>query len=328
MADIANDKTTIAVKRKMAQVDAIINNIKEQQERLLRQEIKAKQEERRSEVERMYEDALELLRSRQYERAKMKWEALEKISPDYRATRQYLSRIDEDKKRADLQAMAEAEKTRADRLKQLQEKEQIATKRRLAQEEEQQRAVEQQQQTQLVQLASKASEINDDIIRLSKEQNYGAMKEKFEELQSTVSALTALKDAMAQAKDRQNRGKQLAQEDLRRHNKEIQAYAPPVKPPSAALSHQPDTADQYKRREVMREQAMLFSEAVDCYRHKKYTQAQLLFGELANQHDRRAEAWLKKVDRALSEELLKVKQAQEREQTAFIADQVKGPAQT
>ena len=30
----------------------------------------------------MYEDALELLRSRQYERAKMKWEALARISPD------------------------------------------------------------------------------------------------------------------------------------------------------------------------------------------------------------------------------------------------------
>jgi len=324
VADIANDRTTIAVKRKMAQVDAIINNIKEQQERLLRQEIKSKQERRRSEAEKMYEDALELLRVRQFEKAKMKLEALERFSPDYRATRQYLSHIDQEQKRADLQAMAEAEKTRADHVKQLQEKEQIATKRRLAQEEDQQRALEQKQQSQLDQLAFKASEINDDIIRLSKEQNYAAMKEKFEELQNTVSALTALKDAMTQAKDRQNRGKQLAQEDLRRHHKEIQAYATsPMKSPSAALSHQPDTADQYKRREVMREQAMLFSEAVDCYRHKQYTQAQLLFGELANQHDRRAEAWLKKVDRAISEEVLKAKQAQEREQTAFIADQLK-----
>ena len=334
IADIANDKTTIAVKRKMAQVDEIINNIKGQQERLLRQmhqeewlkqqqEAKAKQERRRSEAEKMYGDALELLRDRQYEKAKMKLEALERFSPDYKATRQYLSRIDQEQKRADLQAMAQAEKTRADRLKQLQEKEQIEAKRRLAQEEDQQRALEQKQQTQLAQLAFKASEINDDIIRLSKEQNYEAMKRRFEELESTVSALTALKDAMAQAKDRQNRGKQLAQEDLRRHNKEIQAYAPPVKLPSAALSGQPNTADQYKRREVMREQAMLFSEAVDCYRHKKYTQAQLLFGELANQHDRRAEAWLKKVDRAVSEEVLKAKQAQEREQTAFIADQLR-----
>ena len=68
---------------------------------------------------------------------------------------------------------------------------------------------------------------------------------------------------------------------------------------------------------------MLFSEGVDRYEHKKYTQAKLLFGELADQHDRRAEAWLKKVDRAITRELLRSQEGEERERTAFIADQLR-----
>ena len=335
ISGIADDKTTIATKRKMAQVDAIINNINRQQERLLhqieqeqmfkeQQEAKTRAERRHVQIEAMYADAVDLLRSRNYAKAKTKFLELENASPNYKSTRRYLSRIDQDKNRADLQAAAEAERTQAEHAEQLHKQEQIEAKRRADQEAEEQRAAEQKQQIQLAQLAARASDINDDIIRLSQEQNYGAMKERFAELESTVSALSALKDTIARSKDHQGRGKQLEQEEIRRHNKETNTYRPQVKETPPALSHnKPDTADQYKRRETARSQAMLFNEAVDCYKHKKYTQAQLLFGELANQHDRRSEAWLKKVDRAISEDLLKAKEAEERQRTAFIADQLK-----
>ena len=93
----------------MAQVDEILNNLKENKERLLRQmqeeqwkrqqeESKAKQEEHRAEAEKMYQMALEYLRSHDYAKAKIKFLELENIIPDYKATRRYLSRIEEDHK--------------------------------------------------------------------------------------------------------------------------------------------------------------------------------------------------------------------------------------
>jgi hypothetical protein len=78
---------------------------------------------------------------------------------------------------------------------------------------------------------------------------------------------------------------------------------------------------------MTQEQNTLFSEGVDRYEHKKYSQAKLLFGELANQHDRRAAPWLKKVDRAITRELLRSREDEERERTAFIADQLKAQHQ-
>ena len=73
----------------------------------------------------------------------------------------------------------------------------------------------------------------------------------------------------------------------------------------------------------MREQNMLFNEGVDCYRNRRYSQAKLLFSELADQHDSRADGWLKKMDRAITQELLKSQEGQARERTVFIADQLK-----
>ena len=192
-----------------------------------------------------------------------------------------------------------------------------------------------QQQASLKELAQKASGINDDIIRLSKEQDYEGMKAKFTELENTVTALTTLKDEMSKAKDRRLREKQLARESARqradmlksqeREDRQIRAYysVQPLKEYRPVLSIQPNDADHYRRREIMQEQNTLFSEGVDRYEHKKYTQAKLLFGELADQHDRRAEAWLKKVDRAITQQLLKSEESEERERTAFIADQLK-----
>lgn len=41
----------------------------------------------------------------------------------------------------------------------------------------------------------------------------------------------------------------------------------------------------------------LLRQGVDCYKHKQYDQAELLFNALADQHDRRAVAWIKKIER-------------------------------
>ena len=350
IADISNDRSTAQTKRKMAQVDKILKSLKENKERLLRQmhqeewkrqqeETKAKQEERRAQAEKMYQEAMEYLRSHDYAKAKIKFMGLENIIPDYKAAHRYLSRIEEDQKQENAQAVTNYEKNEAAHLKQLQDKENAEAERRTQQEQEKQRNIEQEQQAALQNLAQKASAINDDIILLSRQQDYEAMKAKFTELENTVAALTTLKDAMAKKKDLQGREKELARESTRqradmlrsekREDRQIRAYykVQPLKEYRPVLSDQPSNADHFKRRDIMQEQNMLFSEGVDRYEHKKYTQAKLLFGELADQHDRRAEVWLKKVDRAITRELLRSQEGEERERTAFISDQLRAQRQ-
>jgi tetratricopeptide (TPR) repeat protein len=346
IADIADDNPTIQTKRKMAQVDGILKNLKENKERLLRQmqeeqwkrrqkDLEAKREERRAEAEKKYQEGTEFLRSHEYAKAKIKFLELENVFPDYKATRRNLLIIESSLKKANVEAVTKYEQNQAGYLKQLQDKENAAQLRQVQEDQEKQQVIEQQQQSSLKELSQKASGINDDIIQLSKSQDYAAMKLKFAELENTVTALTTLKDEMAKEKDHQQRAKQLARESAhqradmlssqKKEDQRIHAYysAEPQKEYRPILSNQPADADQYKRREIMQEQNMLFSEGVDRYEHKKYTQAKLLFGELADQHDYRAEVWLKKVDRAITQQLLRGEEAEERERTAFIADQVR-----
>jgi len=350
VAEMSNDRSTAQMKRKMAKVNEILNSLKKAKERLLRhmqeeqwkekqEESKSKQEERRAEADKMYHDGVEYLRSHDYASAKIKFLELENIIPDYKATRRYLNRIENEQEQAGVEAVTGNEKLESAHLGLLQNKENTAEFLRNQQDQEKQQKQEQQQQASLKDFAQKASDINDDIIRLSQNQDYEGMKAKFTELENTVTALTTLKDEMANEKDRHARDQQLALESAdqrakmhsaqEREDREIHAYyrAEPLKEYRPVLSNQPSDADHYKHREIMQEQNMLFNEGVDRYEHKKYTQAKLLFGELADQNDRRAESWLKKVDRAITRELLRSQEGEERERTAFIADQLKAQRQ-
>lgn len=333
IADIADDKSTVQTKKKMAQVDEVLRNLKENKERLVRQmqeeeskrkleESKAKQKEQRDEAERLYQDAQGYLRANDYVNAKVRFLALENIIPDYKATRRYLKSIEEEQKKESAKTIIANGQKEADYLKQIQDKENTEMVNRIEKQNEDRVRLGQIQQEALKELTQKASDINDDIIRLSKDQNYEVMKAKFAELESTVSALAALKDTMAQEKERSSR-KELFLSPVGGSNIALPVERFEGKRPI----FKPSSADIYKRREVVQEQNTLFREAVDRYEHQKYTQAKLLFGELANMHDHRAYGWLKKVDRAITGELLRSQAGEERERTAFIADQLKAQRQ-
>ncbi|MDE1920997.1 MAG: hypothetical protein KGI24_06050 [Candidatus Omnitrophica bacterium] len=334
IADIADDKSTIQTKAKMAQVDEILNGLKANKERLY-------QEDLASEVEKFYQQGRDYLGSHDYANAKIKFMEVEHIWPDYRDTRRNLGRIDEALKKQSVEAITGRERARAEQFEKMQYQEIAAQLRRDELEQENELRLARQQQDSLKELARKASDINDDIIRLSRAQDYEGMKRKFVQLQGTIDALTQLKAQMAMQQGKIERAKQLSRDAIRRrdelmreakqengqisgstkssyHQKELSGFL---------LSNRPTRADIYKRREIMREQNALFDEAVECYARRQYAQAKLLFGELASQHDRRSEAWLKKVDRAITRELLKGQEAQVRERTAFLEDQLKAQRQ-
>jgi len=236
IADVADDRSTAQTKKKMAKVERLLFQMREK-------ESKRQQEEHRAEAKKMYQGALEYLRSHDYAKAKIEFLALENIIPDYKATRRYLSRIAEYQKQAGVEALTAHEQKEAEQLKQLQDKENAEQLRRTQKEQEEQHEIERQQQAILKGLAQKASAINDDIIRLVPQKDYGAMKAKFTELEDTVTALTALKDEMAKQKDRQERERQRQKkltEELERQKRLYEV----IKPQPAAVVPPAMTAEQ------------------------------------------------------------------------------------
>ena len=227
--------------------------------------------------------------------------ALEKIAPDYKATRRYLSRIEEYQKQAGVEAFTTHEQKEAEHLKQLQDKENAEQLRRIQKEQEEQKEkkeqkeqeeqdnIELQQQASLKELAQKASGINDDIIRLSRRQDYGAMKAKFDELENTVTALKTLKDEMAKQKDRQERERQRQKkltEELERqkrlYEEEQALHQTALKQREEFLRQQVQERqrqDQLEaRREAIRKQLedgleAMYQEALRLYKRGDYTAA-------------------------------------------------------
>ncbi len=330
IADIANDRSTLQTKEKMAKVNEILNNLKENKQRLLHEMQEERQEAVDRQAEEVYEQAVELYKNKRFAEAIMKFEAIKSVIPDYKATRSYLSRIKNDLKTAQAAQGTHYEQNKVEHL-QLSQGKESTEMLRLAQEAQERHDIELQRQASLNKLAQKASDINDDIIRLSREQDYEAMKAKFAELENTVTALMTLKNEMKPQR-RQEREKEMVLEARRRSemlsfqkqgNQQIHEYynGQALKENRPAIP--PDNVDSYRHREILQEQNIIFNEGVDCYQHKQYTQAKLLFEELAQKRDRRAEVWIKKTDRAITQQLLKSEEREERERTAFIADQVK-----
>ncbi len=336
IAEIANDSSTVQTKRKMAQVDEILRNLMDTKKRLLnamRQEAsKAKQEEIKAQAEKMYQDAIDSYRVHDYVQAKSKFLTLENLKPDYRATHRYLRRIEDEQKRAEAKAKADYAKEQADHLKGMQDKERDDEEMRGHQQQQQQqalqqqeqakqRAIEEQQQQQLQSLAQKASDINDDIIRLAREQDYEGMKAKFTELENIVIALTALKDQMGQQKAHQQRLKQFeARNEAATHPNlgdaggEVEGIPLPL--PAAH-------PEQFSARDLSHDNDALFKQGVYLFEHNKYVEAKLIFAELQARHDRRAGIWINKLDHVIQKDYIKKQKAEEKTREAFLADQLK-----
>ncbi len=313
--------------------------VRQAQEQARQDEIRAEQEKLKDASERKYQEAQKYFGLHEYEKAKIKFLELENINPNYKDTRSCLSFIEEYQKQESVKEATAREQKEAELLKQLQDKEKADKLLRIQQEQQEQRdreiqehnrelqeqqeehdrAVkeerdrEAQEQVDLQNLAQKASDINDDIIRLSHQQDYEAMTGKFTELENTVTALSTLKDKIAREKQQRAQEQRAAQISAQERRNRIIEYH---------LVKGSTDVEHFKRIEVMQEQNVLYDEAVDRYEHRKYTQAKLLFDELAEQNDHRAEFWLARVDRAITHELLRSKEGEERERTAFLADQI------
>ena len=320
IADIADDRETFQTKKKIAKVDRVLNDLKEKKERLLTQMLAEQQrrhdQERRAEAQELYSEGQSFLRSNDYANAKIKFLGVEDIIPDYKFTRSYLSSIEDEQKQAGIRIIMEDKERKVQYLKDLKDKEAAEIQRHAQEERERLEG----QQSALKQLAQKASDINDEIIRLSKIQDFEKIKEKFAELENTVVALKTLKDIINKEKRVQESEKQPIENSVIVSSKRHVTVVP-------VSSAHPSDIDVLKHRDMVKEQNALFKEGVDRYEHRKFVQAKILFDELDQQQDARAKAWLKKVDRAITRDLLKNEAADEKERSSYLSDQLKAQRQ-
>ncbi len=213
---LTNDRYTVTAKRKLSKVEDVLNGLKAQKENLLRQMREEEERAHRAQVAQVYDEGIVALRNRDFDGAKTKFLELENTSPNYKATRSYLQRIEQDKERAGQQAVLERTRAEETRAKELEEKQQREETARAAAEEEHKRQLRQAQEEEVRGFAEKASILNDDILRLAKEHNFDEAKAKFEELEKVVVSLKATKEAMGSDQAKEEEVKKFIQENVHR----------------------------------------------------------------------------------------------------------------
>ncbi|MBI4309004.1 MAG: hypothetical protein HY591_01590 [Candidatus Omnitrophica bacterium] len=228
IASLADDRRIAPAKKKMAQVEQVFHDLKAKKEILLRQmreeeernrqrEIKKREEEARANAQKAYDEAIVLLRNRQFDRAKVKFLDLEHGVPGFKSTRRYLSNLDEDRKGAEREAVLERTRTEEKRFKALEEKRRAEEILRKAAEEDRRRKLEAAQEMEIQGLVDKAAILNNDILRLSKLNDFEAAKGKFDELEKVLGSLQTLKQSMGDQP--QKKARDIKVEELRKKEK-------------------------------------------------------------------------------------------------------------
>lgn len=328
IALLASDRRIVPAKKKMAEVDQVLSRLKAQKERLLTQlaedekraraqQLKEEREAARAKIEVSYDEAIMLLRNGKFDEAKAKFMSIESVSPNYKATRRYLSHIDDDRKKAEQDAAHERTLAEQRHLKETQEKERAQELVRQAAEEERQRKLRETQDQEVESLAQKAFILNEEILLASKQGDFKTAKAKFAELGGVLQSLQDLKIAMMGAEEkaellRKQRDQSFKDEQARR------ARASGLETP--ASKNEGKGVEVLKQQEVREHQEENFKHGVDLYSRKKYSAAKIVFEDLAARNDRRAKVYLAKVNRIMEKEVHRVRAEEEKERSAYIAD--------
>lgn len=199
---LADDRSTAGAQKKFALVDRVFANMSKEQARLLAEiaeeeeklrleELAYEQEVERSEftnaIDPIYQEAVRLYRAQKYDEAKAKFlEAQSKIT-DYRSSNRYLLLIDKQN-----QLLQQTIKDREEQIAQLQAK--AAENAELAARMQ----IRAQERAMINELLARAEEINDEILALSKDRNFEAIKEKFAELEKIVDNLLTIRTTIAE----------------------------------------------------------------------------------------------------------------------------------
>jgi TolA-binding protein len=331
ISDMADDRNTIVTKNKMAKVEQVFNNLKQEKEKTLRQmheeeerrhaqELKERQFLRKQEAEKSYDEAIDLLGSKDFDGAKRKLLEVENLLPNYKGTRSYLAHIYDDQRRAQEEAIAEKAKEQARRVEEEKARQKL-------QEERLREARIAQAQEQLTEITQRAGGINDEILKLTANKDYQGAKSKFDELEQAMLDLKKIKETIASEREEQNIAKtqiheqqkttQEAMKVLREKNVEANQH----KIDQERKEHQRQDAKEaqaFKEKEERNQRNILFRQAIEFYKVKKFREAKLIFEELAAQGDPRAKGYINKLNKMEVKDLRKFKKGADQEQSDYL----------
>ena len=259
MAGLDDDNNTNVAKKKLAKIDKVFNNLKEEKERTLTQ-MREEELPPMQQAQENYDQALSLLKSKDFQGAKEKLLKVENIQPDFKSSRTYLSYINRDQRKAE--ELALLQRTHEGEMKIQQE-----YIKRKAQEEQMSKEKLAQQKGQLAQIARKAARINDEILALTNVQNYAGAKLKLIELEKVMESLKKKKALIARENELQAQ--------------ELRVFKEKENIPSGNRGD------------------ALYYRGLELYRTKKYGQAKIVFDQLDAQGDNRASIYLKRIDRLM-----------------------------
>jgi TolA-binding protein len=291
IAEIADDRPTERIKRKLARLNDMLIKVLREMERILGRmrevELRHRQEELKTEEEQR-RAAVKTYEEKQAEHNKV-LESRESVEHN---------RL----------AMQEQEKQRRIEQQQLAALEELAEKASAISDE----IIRLSRQHDYEGMKAKFTELENTIAAVTALKNEMGKQKSLKRHEKEAARETARR--LKEAYNLQN------EEHRRIHEYEV--------PPALKINRPPlptgvEDADKYKRREISREQDEMFRQGVDCYEQKRYAQAKLLFTELAGQHYRKAESWVNKADRAIAREILHRQETEAKQRTAFLAEQLK-----
>ena len=338
ISQLAGDRSVTGAQKKFAMVDKLFANLSKEQARLLLEiaeeeeklrleEIAYEQEVQRSEfvntIEPIYQEAVRLYQAKKYDDAKAKFLEAQSTIADYRSSKRYLNLIDKQN-----QLLQETMKAREAQIAEFQGKaEQNA-------ELAAQMQIKAQESSMIQELVASAERINDEIVALSKERNFEAIKEKFAELEKIVDSLLTIQSVAAQrdSKPSARSGKGVRQEKASADKTEkISAEGPDkdqglskvsldeeeqkmkrnaidaqksVRPRTSAQrrSAKKNTANHLKKlQQVDRDNASIYKQGVQSYAAGNYSDAKSKFLSLEHniKYGRAARKYIDKIDRMI-----------------------------
>ncbi len=333
---LADDNNTVIAKRKLAKVDQVISNLKQEKEKELiqmreneqrqhQQELRNKEQLRMQEAEKNYNEALSLVSSRNFDNAKLKFLEVESILPNFKSTHKYLSHLDEDQRKAQEDAIEE--RTLEEKRK-FQEKK---DKERLEKEKQRNEKIAQ-QKNHLAQIAKKAANINDEILKMTNERNYLGAKGKFDELEETMLELKKIKDSIAAQKEYNQLAESQAKEQ-KQYNQEIHKVFEEKRLKKNQQNINPDIRKfqkkdlredvSFKNKEETRQRNVIFDQGIELYRVKEYAKAKIIFSELASKGDAGARVYLRKIEHLTEEKTVTlVKKDVGYDRSYYLADKL------
>ncbi|GEM_PF-3534805 len=340
---LSDDKTTMAAQKKFAFVDKLFANMSKEQAKLLveiaeeeqklrLEEIAYEQEVRKSDfvnaIDPIYQEAIRLYQKKDFEQAKAKFlEAQSKIA-DYRSSKRYLVLIDKQN-----QLLQQTMKDREDQIRTYEAKADENAKLQVKME------LQAKDRKLIKELVGQAETVNEDIVRLSKDRDFEAIKVKFAELEKVVDHLLTIKGVIAKREkeaipsDRKPPAvptKSDASNDEEKNAPVVQKRTGPLSaaPAQSIEEHrrqQRESADQQiKIRKIEKQNKEIYHEAMRAFYEGRYDEAKVKF-LLLEQNPRYADFAYKRIrsiDQILLKRQGKVLKEQDKKRGNYLKDRV------